>query len=398
MTGPLVTGWVTDRTGAVLATDREVAVLALRRNPRRAHLLVSSLLGKHVPARATEVLSAAGELADLVRAQLPDGALVIGFAETATGLGHGVAAALGATTYAHTTRRGVPSGAAVVSFEEEHSHAVEQVLAVRDQTLWRDRSRPVVLVDDELSSGRTAVNAIRVLQQRWPRDRYVLASLLDVRSPIDRAGNIAEVRALGAELSTVALVDGTVHLPPDLNSVAAALVAGHREPVIGTGDPVPVTTWQLDVDAPLTGAYGWSAADERALQRAVDELAPKLAGAGSILVLGDEECLYPGQLLAAALGAWSSSTTRSPALVVDAVGYPLRTALGFGATDDPARAAYAYNVLPSSCSDRGPAPGFDQIVLVLDRPLAPHVRDGLLAQLRTAARSSVQLVLLRSTA
>jgi len=398
----LDTGWVTAQTGAALTADRNVAVLALRRNPKRAHLLVSCLLGKHLPVSADVALSAAAELAALVRARVGGTPFVVGFAETATALGHGVArtcsASGGQAPYAHTTRRAAPAGAHVLAFAEEHSHAVEQVLAILDDALLRDPERALVLVDDELSSGRTAVNAVRVLQSRWPRERYLLASLLDVRSPAQQAANVAEVAAFGAELLSMSLAEGSMHLPPDLVATAASLLARPEERPAVLGPPAPLTQWELTVSSPLTGAYGWDAADEQALRDGIALLAGELELPGSVLVLGDEEFLYAGQLLAHALGrqALTSSTTRSPALVVDEPGYPLRTALRFAATDDPTRAAFAYNVAPSGCADRGPAPGFDHLVLVLDRPVSAHLRVGLLRQLAGAAGRSLQVVVVRS--
>ena len=98
--------------------------------------------------------------------------VVVGFAETATGLGHGVASVSaadgGPAPYLHTTRRPAPAGARVVRFCEEHSHAVDQSLALLDDADLRG-GRPLVLVDDELTTGKTAVNAIRVIQASWPR-------------------------------------------------------------------------------------------------------------------------------------------------------------------------------------------------------------------------------------
>ena len=43
--------WVADRLGVRVLGDDVAALvgLAVRRNPRRAHLLVSRVLGKHVP-------------------------------------------------------------------------------------------------------------------------------------------------------------------------------------------------------------------------------------------------------------------------------------------------------------------------------------------------------------
>ncbi len=395
-------GWVTASTGATLTASRPVAELALRRNPRRAHLLVSSLLGKHVPVPAAAVLGAAEELGALVRRAVDGTPYVLGFAETATGLGHGVARVCardaGPAPYAHTTRRAVPAGIRALSFEEEHSHAVEQVLAIRDDLLLRDPEAALVLVDDELSSGRTAVNAIRVLQPRWPRRRYVLASLLDVRSEEQRADNVAQVAALGAELTSVTLSDGQVRLPPDLPAVVASLVAAFPCPADVDGPEAPVTVRDLTVAGPLTAAHGWDLPDERALRSAAELLAAELDLPGSVLVLGDEEFLYLGQLVAQRLGARArtSSTTRSPALAVDEPGYPLRTVLRFAASDDAGRDAFAYNVSASAQPEPGPAPGFDWIVLLLDRPMQPHTRSGLVRQLARSAAEGVHVVTARS--
>ena len=374
--------WVTDRTGAALHTPVPVAELALRRNPKRAHLLVSLLLGKHVPVPASTVLGAAADLGGLVRDALAgQEPYVVGFAETATALGHGVAAVCapdaGPAPYAHTTRRPPPEGVEPLRFEEEHSHAVDQALGVLDDALLRDQDRPLVLVDDELSSGRTAVNAIRVLQSRWPRRIYVLATLLDVRSEAQRAATAEAVRDLGAALLDVALVRGQVELPEDLPARAAQLVAAAAPdvPREATGG---VRRWTLRSPA-VVGAFGWDRTAEAALREAAHVLAGALRPhlRGSVLVMGDEEFMYAAQLTAAALGAATSSTTRSPALVVDEPGYPLRTALHFASTDDVSRTSFAYNVAPSRLPDRGRAPGFDSVVLLSDGDVRPALSAAL---------------------
>ncbi len=148
---PRTDGWVGDRFGVRLHTDTSVVGwdlsdlvgLALRRNPRRAHLLVSTLLGKHIPVDPELVRGAGALLGLLVGSALGEVAVddirpaatalhdgdagpvlalserhrpttrtaVFGFAETATGLGHCVAEALHTEVYVHSTRReidGVP--------------------------------------------------------------------------------------------------------------------------------------------------------------------------------------------------------------------------------------------------------------------------------------------------
>jgi hypothetical protein len=70
-----------------------------------------------------------------------------------------------------------------------------------------------------------------------------------------------------------------------------------------------------------------------------------------------------------ALQVRSSSTTRSPALVMDVPGYPIRTAVTFDSSDDVGAETgglrFAYNVAPPSGADP-----FTDIVLVVDEVAA----------------------------
>ena len=61
--------WVADRLGVALHGDglHDLLGLALRRNPKRAHLLVSHVLGKHVPQRPDVVHGHGCELGERVR-------------------------------------------------------------------------------------------------------------------------------------------------------------------------------------------------------------------------------------------------------------------------------------------------------------------------------------------
>ncbi|MBC7305116.1 MAG: phosphoribosyltransferase domain-containing protein, partial [Nocardia sp.] len=154
----------------------------LRRNPRRAHLLVSTVLGKHLPTDPRVVIGAGDRLGDLVREKLGDREpVVLGFAETATGLGHCVAARLDAACYLHSTRRHEPRATTLAGFEEGHSHATSHLLQPAPGEIFAN-DQPLVLVDDEISTGDTAIDAVRAVHAFAPRAHYVLASLVDMRT------------------------------------------------------------------------------------------------------------------------------------------------------------------------------------------------------------------------
>lgn len=395
--------WVADRLGVSLEEAgtpgsprlAELLGLALRRNPKRAHLLVSQVLGKHVPQSPATVYAAGYGLGERVRALLgEDGAaaaVVLGYAETATGLGHCVADGLGPAPYLHSTRRPVPGVRPAGGFEEAHSHATSHLLLPEDPRLLAG-SGPLVLVDDEFSTGNTVLNTIRDLHARHPRGHYVVVALVDMRSPADRDRLTAFAAEIGARVDLIALASGTVALPDGVLAKGQALVeeyeshagaqAGH------TGQPVTRVDLNWPAGLPDGGRHGFTAAHRAALEAALPDLAGRLTaalgdGPGRVLVLGNEELMYAPLRLAKALeeaGAARevrfSTTTRSPVLAVDDPGYAIRTRLVFPAHDDPADGPgdrYAYNVAGA---------GFDAVVAVVDSAGdTPELRAGLLASL-----------------
>ena len=280
--------------------------LALRRNPRRAHLLVSTVLAKHVPTvpalaiTAGELLGtvvdlalrddlddelagldAAGrdgrltqlaarfaavlddrdatgealtrlrtELADLraslaaIRSPHPEVA-TLGYAETATGLGRLVADALG-SWYLHSTRHDPVGAVAFGAFEEAHSHATSHRLLPTDPSRLRVGGT-VVLVDDELSTGATVVDTIRDLHARVPQARWVVAALIDLRGADDRRAFDELALELDTRVDVVALGDGGIELPTDVLARGAEVVAEFAGAGAGAG---------ADVVAPGRGEVG----------------------------------------------------------------------------------------------------------------------------------------------
>ncbi|MFI2029089.1 phosphoribosyltransferase [Streptomyces buecherae] len=413
---------------------RELLGLALRRNPRRAHLLVSNVLGKHVPQRPAVVYGAGVRLGERVRALLGDAdaarAVVLGYAETATGLGHSVADGLALAPYLHSTRRPVDGVRPVGGFEEEHSHATSHLLLPEDPALLAGDG-PLVLVDDEFSTGRTVLNTIRTLHRRFPRERYVVVALVDMRSAADRADLDRFAASLGARVDLVALAAGTVRLPADVLARGQALVAEHEtDPTAplpdgapehagpahptpehagparpapahaGPARPAPVRV-ELDWPRGLPdgGRHGFTPAHRRALDAALPDMARRLARAvrparlapgARVLVLGFEELMYAPLRLAEALQAEFDHTATDGVSSAGGVGgaaggvevrYSTTTRSPVLALDDPGYAIRTRLTFPAHdapADGPGPryaynvAPGsdparrFDAIVAVVD--------------------------------
>ncbi|WP_432026635.1 phosphoribosyltransferase [Streptomyces sp. 1222.5] len=397
--------WVAERLGVELVGDdglTDLLGLALRRNPRRAHLLVSHVLGKHVPQRPSVVYGHGLALGRRVAALLGEAeaatAVVLGYAETATGLGHAVADGLGTAPYLHSTRRPVPGLAPAGGFEEAHSHATSHLLLPEDPALLSG-SGPLVLVDDEFSTGNTVLNTVRDLHERHPRHRYVIVALVDMRSPEDAARMDAFAREIGARVDLIAAARGVVRLPADVLEKGQRLVAHHESagsepaPAGRTAPRSPHGTPRVDLGWPARlpdgGRHGFTPAHRTRLEAALPAMAGRISDAlppdaRRVLVLGNEELMYAPLRLAEQLERTTgaevrfSTTTRSPVLALDDPGYAIRTRLTFPAHDDPADGPgerYAYNVAGA---------GFDTVVAVVDSAAdtpALHAPDGLLARL-----------------
>ena len=122
-------------------------------------------------------------------------------------------------------------------------------------------------------------------------------------------------------------------------------------------------------------------------------LAPTLAAARTVHVLGTEERMYAPLRIAHALAALTdaeitfSSTTRSPVLAVDDPGYAIRSALAFGshdAPDDGPGPRFAYNLTPGR---------FDAVVVCVDAAGDTPELAGLLGPL-SASYDDVAVVVL----
>lgn len=326
--------------------------IALRHNPRRAHLFVSRLLGKHIPVAPSTLLEAVKNLC-AGREVPPRPSVVLGYAETATSLGFLVAWELG-LPYLASTR--YPQGPSYSTFEESHSHAPHHVLTPEDPRLL-ETAHTVVLVDDELTTGNTVLATIRALEEAAHHSRYVVVTLLDGRSRQAREAFSKEAQALGVTVEVWAHGKSEVTLPPTILERAQELAPKLRDLTQETPTPAPAAGSLLHKQG-----YHWDKTPTGFLPRdlvpfmeSVYRLLPACPREGRVLVLGAEEFMSTPLLLARVLERTnpkvrSSSTTLSPVLVGAGRGYPVRTGvtLSLGGAQ-----RYAYNLR-----------GYDHLVLV----------------------------------
>jgi hypothetical protein len=207
------------RAGALRITTRredlplpDLLDFASRQNPKRGFLFVSKVLGKHIPCRPGRMRDVYERLAEPL-AHLPAPVVVVGMAETATGLGAGVAHSLArgagdaGVLYIHTTRHHLDSPV-LIRFDENHSHAPDHLLYAPqgERAVLFEQARSLVLVDDEISTGRTlellaartAAHMPRLAHLRW-------VSIVNWLSPARRR---ELTRSLPYNLGFVSLVEG----------------------------------------------------------------------------------------------------------------------------------------------------------------------------------------------
>lgn len=377
-------------------------LLAERDNPLRRHLLVSSVLAKHIPVRpivarrAGEAL--AGEVSlELARLGAADAPIVVvGMAETATGLSERVAAALSASWSTHSTRFVDARESAWIGFEEAHSHGKEHMLLQGAIDEEHRHGAALVLVDDEMTTGRTLLHLVAELSEHCTFKAIVFASLIDARSAHTRSRLRDDVHP-GVPCSAVALerLDAD-ELAREVETFlgASAKLEGPGSPESRLGaeatDGALATTLELVQigsrgPARRRSAAGRSRVDRAAVLADLGEIAriasTRLVERGlgptdKILVLGAEEFQYEAQLLADALdcagafgGIWTSATTRSPGVVRNVAGYGLRDAVMY--TVDPTEPAdtgrrFAYNVGGVTVGEGADREAFDAILVCAD--------------------------------
>ncbi|PEY31518.1 adenine/guanine phosphoribosyltransferase [Bacillus cereus] len=404
-----------------LLLPNELFQMAARINKKRGFLFVSTILGKHLPvppavslasgcalaARYMEVLHrthhpfqkeilnfitskkyADDELEEILQYQFPlkKEVLFIGFAETATALGQAMFQCFQNAKYVHTTRETISQVEPIITFEEEHSHATSHRCYVNASYFQNEHQ--IVLVDDEMTTGKTALNIIRSIQRKFPRKEYTVASLLDWRSDEHRQQFTELEKELDITIHTISLLSGSIEVigSPVATTYSENKTAHH--PIqsqiaqhMVSCPTLPYTSIKHDVSyINYTGRFGISAekqGDIHSFARKIGKELQEKRKSTYTLCLGTGEFMYLPMRIAAEMGENISyqSTTRSPIHPdTNDTQYAIHSRFSYISPEDERITNYFYNIQPNK---------YNEVFLFIERNLDGNALRHLLAQLQT---------------
>lgn len=343
-------------------TEQELVCIAKRENnKKRNYLVVNRLQGKHIPVSPGKAFAMFDQLAGLVQdAYGEERLLLIGFAETATAIGTALAARLD-TLYMQTTREEI-ADVEYLYFSEAHSHAAEQKLVKTDLDKISDKIDRIVFVEDELTTGNTILDIIRVIEEAYGKKfSFSAASLLN---GMDEG---AEKRYFERGIGLQYLVR-TDHRP------YAKLAEQFRGD--GICHPCDLTKGRAEIREYRASSYRNARRVNRGGELLLSceelwrEIEQRIGGLRQkkILVLGTEECMYPALFAGQKLEEQGNtvlchSTTRSPIAVSREEAYPLHERYELTSLYERDRRTFLYDIGT-----------YEEVLMITD---APCVEEGL---------------------
>ena len=301
-------------------------------NPKRSFLFISKLLGKYLAVRP-EVVKATGFLLSSLKYQFSNDEylkclktngnyipnyeshakdndlLVIGFCETATGLGMSVASSIEGCFYETTTREKIKNMKKLLTFEEEHSHATTHNMFSNEIEL--SNFKKVILVDDEITTGNSLLNLMEEICKKSNLEEISVLTILDWRNANQKERFAAFSTKWNIPIKVYSLISGELK-EDDLKIY-------HNERIKEINDTTFVTSLnimeRISVETEYgmaidyfkySGRFGVSYKNIQNLEIKANEIALKIANdlkdnAKNILVLGHGEGIYIPSRVAAYL-------------------------------------------------------------------------------------------------
>jgi len=281
-----------------------ILTFACRENPKRHFILINKLIGRYTPTAPRVMRDTYNQLAEKVGSG--SRSYVVSLAEAATGLGAGVADSLAKyqddeVYFQHTTRHKLQQEL-WFTVDEAHSHAVNHMFYKPNKDLLGAivQSKRLVIVDDEITTGRTIqVLLLKILPYLPAVEEIVITSIVDL---------------MGEENH---LQDIKVDLPIRYVSLLKANISLEKDPNFNPSLPEKVNTKLSEtLSANDTGRCGLLMPYQKKLN--------SLKSCQSTVVIADGEHQYIPFLLAEQLEKTGvevvfQSINRSPILVCSAI-------------------------------------------------------------------------------
>lgn len=312
-------------------------------NEKRNFLFISKVLGKHIEARPNTCKEIGAKLAGLIfdkeQKELPyksnERICVLGFAETATGLGMAVASYIKNCYYITTTREDITELSSLLKFEEEHSHATTHKCFPLDKDKIVNAEK-IILVDDEITTGKSMINIIKELKSVSSVRDFIILSILDWRSEEHRKAYDDLIKKENINVEVLSLICGDIKINDN-----STYIDNSDKLIEETTDILNYkvldrinlkTSYKEEEESYLlnTGRFGVEFNEIEALEKSCEEVANKLQSfiksSEKVLILGHGENIYIPCRIASYINGdvFFKSTTRSPIYCENIDDYPIK--------------------------------------------------------------------------
>lgn len=319
-------------------------------NSKRDFLFVNSYQGKHIPMSPEKILETYEKLNKEMQRHLLNtkNRVFIAFAETATAIGCYLASENDG--YFLTTTREELKGEdktlePFLVFEEEHSHAVSQLLYCKDLDVLRN-AEEIIFIDDEISTGKTIFNFIKALEKKisFKDINYKVVSFLNWMTEDNKK------MFNNYNINFIALASGCLketNKKVDVNNIV--------EPeIISKENIVNETKYDFSYES-FNFNFFRTGFEEHNYKVFAKEIAEKISveikkSDKKILVVGTEEFMYLPLLIASEIEKNTNTsvkfhaTTRSPITISQDVSYKINNGNKFYSTNNNERINFIYNL------------------------------------------------------
>jgi len=296
--------------------------------------------------------------------KLKNKTLFIGFAETATGLAQAVFQNFSNASYIHTTREKITSIKPALLFNEEHSHAVEHSLFPYESDFFND-FEDIVLIDDELTTGKSALNLIRCL----PAKHFGILSILDWR---DATSYKMFKEEKNIDVRVCSLLSGDIKCSKTKNIISDAITI----PLSST-KLIPYKEHVFEIAECIegfnksTGRFGLSSRDNPKIVKEINSISKVLKSdrtTGNCLCIGTGEFIYLPCSISQGLGdnVYFHSTTRSPVHARNIDSYGNKNKVAFQSPEDDTITNFLYNI---------PDNFYEQVFFFSEKPLLKEKKE-----------------------